>query len=106
VKVVFHPDFHDVYSADPAAESGRLKPAERALGARHEIVVPRPIDAATARIVHGREHVEEVRSEGRIWRMALLAAGGALEAARLAAGGEPAFALVRPPGHHASPSSA
>lgn len=39
--------------------------------------------------------------------VALLAAGAAIEAARHArANGEPAFALVRPPGHHAEPDRA
>ena len=36
------------------------------------------------------------------YEIALLAAGGAIKAAELAAGREPAFALIRPPGHHAS----
>jgi acetoin utilization deacetylase AcuC-like enzyme len=35
----------------------------------------------------------------------ILAVGGAIEAAELAHGGEPTFGLIRPPGHHASPSS-
>jgi acetoin utilization deacetylase AcuC-like enzyme len=36
--------------------------------------------------------------------VAMLAAGGALEAIERAAHGEPAFAVVRPPGHHAEPA--
>ncbi|HWG91633.1 MAG TPA: histone deacetylase [Candidatus Thermoplasmatota archaeon] len=39
------------------------------------------------------------------WRAAQLAVGGAVEAARLALSGEPAFSLARPPGHHATPTS-
>ena len=38
--------------------------------------------------------------------IASLAAGAAVDAARLARGGTPAFALVRPPGHHAEPDKA
>ncbi|MEX2270142.1 MAG: histone deacetylase [Vicinamibacterales bacterium] len=38
--------------------------------------------------------------------IAELAAGAAIEAARLARSGTPAFALVRPPGHHAEPDKA
>lgn len=41
-----------------------------------------------------------------IFSMAMLAAGGAIQAAMTAAEGERAFAIIRPPGHHASPSSA
>jgi len=37
--------------------------------------------------------------------MALLAVGGAIKASEFAIEGEPAFALIRPPGHHAGRSS-
>jgi len=36
----------------------------------------------------------------------LLAAGGAIRAAELATNAQPAFALIRPPGHHARPAGA
>mgnify|MGYP001057667851 CR=1 FL=1 len=39
---------------------------------------------------------------GLTYEIALLAAGGAIKAAKLAMSGEPAFGLIRPPGHHAS----
>lgn len=40
------------------------------------------------------------------WRAATLAAGAAVEAARVALAGGRAFALARPPGHHATPERA
>ncbi|MDD1716082.1 MAG: histone deacetylase [Methanolinea sp.] len=43
---------------------------------------------------------------GETFRLALLAAGSSIAAARLALEGEHAFALVRPPGHHAEPDRA
>ena len=70
---------------------------------------------------HTREHLDAMAAtSGRAsmidsdtftspesYEIALLAAGGAIEAARHAfATGEPAFALVRPPGHHAEPHRA
>ena len=55
--------------------------------------------------VHGREHIDRVRQSGH-FEAASLAAGGAVCAAELAVQGEPAFALVRPPGHHAAANRA
>jgi acetoin utilization deacetylase AcuC-like enzyme len=40
------------------------------------------------------------------FKVALLAAGGTIAAAERALAGEPCFALVRPPGHHAEPGHA
>jgi acetoin utilization deacetylase AcuC-like enzyme len=48
--------------------------------------------------------VERVQLEGRdTYETALLAVGGAITASEEAMRGIPAFALVRPPGHHAGP---
>jgi acetoin utilization deacetylase AcuC-like enzyme len=43
---------------------------------------------------------------GESFKLALLAAGSSIAAARLALEGEHSFALVRPPGHHAEPDRA
>ena len=40
-----------------------------------------------------------------LFNMASLAGGGSIKAAEIAFNGEPSFALIRPPGHHASPDS-
>jgi acetoin utilization deacetylase AcuC-like enzyme len=48
----------------------------------------------------GRLDPDTVMSSGS-WEAALRAAGGAVAAARSALDGTPAFAVVRPPGHHA-----
>lgn len=53
------------------------------------------------RTVHGKEHIDRVRLSGR-FEAASLATGGAICAAELALQGDAAFALIRPPGHHAA----
>jgi len=65
-------------------------------------------------LVHSQKHIDTIRDfgEGRYdmdtmvhsitHTIAIKAAGGTIEAARKAADGEKAFALVRPPGHHAT----
>ena len=54
-------------------------------------------------LAHTPSHVEYVRNE-RLYDISALAAGGAIQAARIGLE-EPAFGLVRPPGHHASADS-
>lgn len=105
MKVVFHERFHGVYTTDPASAEGRLRSAEKLLRSEYGFVEAAPVEVADVLRVHDRSHVDGVRHDTEIYEMALLAAGGTLQAARLACGGEPAFALVRPPGHHASPGS-
>jgi acetoin utilization deacetylase AcuC-like enzyme len=105
MKIVFHKDFHKTYTSDPAAAEGRLKPAEKKLRRSFEFVNAQPAKLVDIERVHTKSHVRDVQRAARVYPLALLAAGGTLQAARLALTGQPAFALVRPPGHHASPSS-
>ena len=105
MKVVFNDKFHNKYTGDPAAAEGRLEPAEGKLEGAFDFVKAEPIAVSDVARVHDESHIKDVKRFDRVYTMALLAAGGTLQAARLALGGEPAFALVRPPGHHASPNS-
>jgi acetoin utilization deacetylase AcuC-like enzyme len=104
MKVIFHQDFYQVYSSDPASVAGRMEAIIRAIGADHEIVSALPADAEDIAAVHTERHIARVRQEG-VYNIAALAAGGAIQAAALGLK-EPAFAAIRPPGHHASDDSA
>ena len=106
MKIFFHDKFHEVYDGDPAAQRGRMKTMEQAVKGRWEIVEPRPAQENDISRCHSRTHIEAEREDPTIFNMAMLAAGGTIRAALCAAGGERAFALIRPPGHHASPGSA
>lgn len=105
VKIIFHPEFHRSYTADPAAEAGRLEPVENALREHFPFIEPRPVPLERIRSVHSESHIASVKGNEEVFNMALLAAGGALEAATLGALGEAAMAIIRPPGHHASADS-
>ncbi|MEB2346032.1 MAG: histone deacetylase [Deltaproteobacteria bacterium] len=99
----------------------RLAAVGDALAARRERLLARPVRPATPEeilAVHPRAHLERIAAAARrapapldadtfvspeSYEVALLAAGGAIEAARAVARGDAdaAFAAVRPPGHHA-----
>ena len=112
MRVVFHEDFHDSsYSEDKydnAADPGRLVGVMAALRdeGRYEVEVPEPATREDLLRGHSEAHVAAVESKPQLFAMAALAAGAAIHAAELALRCEPAFACVRPPGHHASRSSA
>lgn len=105
MKVIFHRRFYEVYTSDPAAAPGRMEAMVKALEKEFEFIEPQPASERDLERVHGRQHIQSVKSEPQVYEVGLLAAGGAIQAAEMACEGEPAFALIRPPGHHASPHS-
>ncbi len=112
MRVVFHQAFHESdYSEDEydnAADPGRLVGIMDALGREggYGVDVPGPASREDLVRGHGEAYVASVAQKPKLFAMASLAAGAAILAADLAMRGEPAFACVRPPGHHASRSSA
>ena len=110
--VVSHPDMARLHETGEHPETPRrLDVLLEALGERIE---PEPASEADIQRCHARDYIERVREvrattlldpdtvcTATSYEAALLAAGGAIEAARR--GG---FAIVRPPGHHALPDRA
>ena len=105
MKIYFHRDFLKHYAYDPAAEPGRLDPALDLLKDKYPFYEPRLAVEEEILLVHTPRHWRSIAEDDLLHHTALLAAGAALEAAETAAGGEHAFALCRPPGHHASSDS-
>lgn len=104
MKVVFHDDFYRIYTSDPAASGGRMEAIVAAIASHVDFIIARPAAAKDIANVHTRVHIDRVHQNG-LYDIAALAAGGAIQAATIGIA-EPAFALIRPPGHHASSDSA
>jgi acetoin utilization deacetylase AcuC-like enzyme len=104
MKVVFHEDFYQVYTGDPAAASGRMEAMVKAVAPHVEFVTAEPALRQQIAAVHAEPHIQRVKNQG-LYEIAALAAGGAIQSAQVGML-EPCFGLIRPPGHHASAASA
>lgn len=105
MKIVYHNKYLEVYSDDPASAPGRIESVLQALGDQYPFIDPVRASDNDIRLVHSERQLAYVQRLGLAYEIAMLAVGGALKAAELAVEHEPAFALVRPPGHHASRDS-
>lgn len=103
MRVYFHPDCYAVYTYDPAAAAGRMEAIVQAIAPHVEICTFSPAAESDLLAVHSDRHIASIREEG-LYDVAALAAGGAIQAAEQSLE-EPSFALIRPPGHHASADS-
>lgn len=106
MKIVYSKRFEERYPTNPVESPDRAtRPALELQESKYDFIDPNPANLNDIRKVHGTQHIEAVRARS-LYDAAALAAGGAICAAELASQGEPAFALVRPPGHHASANRA
>jgi acetoin utilization deacetylase AcuC-like enzyme len=109
MKILFDDKFYESdYADDGASVPGRLEAIMAAIGAEtaFEVVRPQPASEDAVRLAHTPAYVDTVKSNAPLYNMATLAAGAAIGAANVALTGEPAFACLRPPGHHAYRESA
>jgi len=104
MKVIFNEGYYQVYASDPAAAAGRMEAIVEVIEPAVEFITAEPASESDISAVHTEYHIQRVKQKG-IYHVAALAAGGALQAANIGLS-DPAFALIRPPGHHASSESA
>ncbi|MFO7754303.1 MAG: histone deacetylase family protein [Desulfobacteraceae bacterium] len=100
MKVFFHEQFYEVYASDPAAAKGRMEAIVEEISPHVEFVKAEPAGHEEVEAVHAAHHIDDVMRKG-LYPVAVLSAGGAVQAARTGLK-EPSMGLVRPPGHHAS----
>ena len=123
--IIYHPDYlkHDIGSHPENA--ARLTAIMNLLDARrvfdnNPIIIPQPATTSLIETIHPPSLIEKVEAHCHAeipldpdtivckdsFNAALLAAGGAVQAVDETKNGGSAFALVRPPGHHAEPDRA
>ncbi|MBN2467235.1 MAG: histone deacetylase family protein [Deltaproteobacteria bacterium] len=107
MNIIFHEQFYRTYDADPAAAPGRMEPIIHTLKRfpHYAFINPKPAQPDDLLRTHSPDHIEHIQQTPTIYDIALLAAGGAIEAAQRAYANEPSFGCIRPPGHHASHAS-
>lgn len=82
MKVIFHPDFHQVYTGDPAAAEGRIEAIIEVIEKKAEFVPARPASREEIALVHSEDHINSIKNGG-LYEIASLAAGGAVQAAEI-----------------------
>jgi acetoin utilization deacetylase AcuC-like enzyme len=105
MRVIFHPRFYEVYTSDPAAAPGRMEAIVKEMKKEFGFIEPESAPEEDLERVHGRLHIQSVKKDPIVYEIGCLSAGAAILAAEMAFDGQPAFGLIRPPGHHASPHS-
>ena len=109
MKIIFHKKYYNSdYAMDPAAADGRLNNIMRIVKSKpkiHEILTPKPASKEDILRAHTKNHHDYIKNNLLLYELSSLAAGGTILAALEAIKGNPSFAVVRPPGHHASANS-
>jgi acetoin utilization deacetylase AcuC-like enzyme len=107
MNIIFHEKFYEIYDSDPAAAPGRMEPIMLELKKypQYKFLAPETATPKDILRAHSARHIENIKRDDIVYTMAILSAVGAIKAAELAYSGEPTFACIRPPGHHASGDS-
>ena len=105
MRVIFHPRFYEVYTSDPAAAPGRMEAIVKEMKKEFRICRTGPGFGRDLERVHGKSAHSISQERTRASTNWMFSAGAAILAAEMAFEGQPAFGLIRPPGHHASPHS-
>lgn len=105
LQVIYHDHYLIDYPTASCETPARVVSIMEILRRHYPVVEPSPAEDDDILLVHTQSILKSVKSDEELFRAASLAAGGAILAGEMACKGEPAFAAVRPPGHHASPGS-
>lgn len=104
MKIVYHPHYLEDYPTVSCECPERISTILESIK-KYEFVEPEKVFEKDLQLVHSSVHIQSVKTQPAVFTAALHAAGGAVKTAEIALH-EPAFGLIRPPGHHASRDSA
>jgi acetoin utilization deacetylase AcuC-like enzyme len=105
MKVVYHRKYMEDYPTASCECPERMLAILESLRG-YEIITPESIAEKGLELIHGLAHIQRVKNNyPAVYEVATYSAGGAVRAAEISLN-EPAFGLIRPPGHHASRDSA
>jgi acetoin utilization deacetylase AcuC-like enzyme len=105
LKVIFDEAYLTDYPTVSCESPSRVVSIMAVLRNHYPVIEPTAASEDDILLVHTRSILDAVKSDPWLYDSAAMAAGGAVLAAKLACEGQPTFAAVRPPGHHASPGS-
>jgi acetoin utilization deacetylase AcuC-like enzyme len=105
VMVIYHPLYLTDYLTASCETPERVAAIMSVLEKHYRTLEPTPASESDILMVHRPSILKAVQEQSDLYHAAAMAAGGAIMGAQLASKGQPTFAAVRPPGHHASPSS-
>ena len=108
MNIVFNNEFYaSDYASNGASVPGRMESIMQVLAQKGKYVIKSAHEAAEDDLLmaHTKVLIEVTRENPALFKIASLAAGASIRAAELAYHDQPAFACVRPPGHHASRAS-
>lgn len=105
LKVLYHSAYEEDYPTASVETPERVRVISEELKGDFEFVTPVVATEEDILLVHTRPLLQEVKRDPLLFQVASLAVGGAIQAGQMAYEGIPAFGLIRPPGHHASPGS-
>jgi acetoin utilization deacetylase AcuC-like enzyme len=105
MNIVYHEKFLTPYPTAGVENPGRINVIYEALAPHFAFLTPEPAAPEDLLLVHTPRLLQAMTRQPDVYEVALLAVGSAILTADTALAGEPAFGLLRPPGHHASPDS-
>lgn len=105
LQVIYHKLYLTDYPTASCETPDRVSSIMRVLREHYPVLTPSPAADEDVLLVHTPSILKDVKRDPELYAAAAMAAGGALLAGELASRGEPSFAAIRPPGHHASPGS-